>query len=72
MRKTLRAAHLIIMAFVSLVSVAHSQTTIAIKCGKLFDGKSDKLLENQLILVENNRIAAVGTGVQIPAIQIFS
>lgn len=67
MRKTLLAVSLIILAFVSLVSVAHSQTTIAIKCGKLFDGKSDKLLENQIIIVENNRITAVGASVQIPA-----
>ncbi len=66
MRKTLLAVSL---TFLAVVSVAYSQTgeTIAIKCGRLFDGKSNMLLENQIILVENNRIAAVGTGVQIPA-----
>lgn len=68
MRKTLLAVSLIILAFISLVSVARAQTgeTIAIKCGKLFDSKSDKFLENQIIIVEDNRIAAVGASVQIP------
>ena len=74
MRRTLFAGCLIILALVLLVSVAQSQTgeIIAIKCGKLFDGKGDKLLENQIIIVENNRITAAGASVQIPAIQIFS
>ncbi len=69
MRKTLLAASMIILSFISLVFVAHSQTseTIAIKCGKLFDGKSDKLRENQVIVIQDNRITAVGASVQVPS-----
>jgi len=66
MRKSLLALSLAILA---LAAVVHSQSgeILAIKCGKLFDGKSDKLLDNQIIIVENNRIVAVGANVEIPA-----
>ncbi|MGH7450536.1 MAG: amidohydrolase family protein [bacterium] len=47
--------------------LAQTPETIAIKCGKLFDGKNDKLLDNQTIIVQGNRITAVGTNVPIPA-----
>ncbi len=47
--------------------LAQSTEIIAIKCGKLFDGKNDKLLDNQTIIVEGNRITAVGANVAIPA-----
>jgi len=59
----------IIFIFCILASALFAQPaeTIAIKCGKLIDGKSDKILENQTILIQNNRITAVGATVQIPA-----
>lgn len=47
--------------------LAQPTETIAIKCGKLIDGKSDRALDNQTLLVQNNRITAVGATVQIPA-----
>jgi imidazolonepropionase-like amidohydrolase len=52
-----------------LASALFAQPTeiIAIKCGKLIDGKSDRALDNQTILIQNNRITAVGATVQIPA-----
>ncbi len=46
---------------------AQPAETLAIKCGKLIDGKSDRALDNQTILIQNNRITAVGATVQIPA-----
>lgn len=53
-----------------LIVVVLSGTTAAqvtaIKCGKLIDGKSDKPLENSVILVEGNIIKQVGKDVQIP------
>ena len=39
----------------------------AIKCGLLIDGRSDKPVENAVILVEGNRIKEVGRSVAIPA-----
>ncbi len=44
-----------------------SQQITAIKCGRLIDGKSDKPIENAVILVEGNKIKSVGRGVAIPA-----
>ena len=49
-----------------LVSYTLSSQTVAIKCGKLIDGKSDKPLENVIILVEGNRIKEVGRNVEVP------
>ncbi len=46
---------------------AQPAETIAIKCGKLFDGKTDRLLDNQTIIVQGNRITAVGGNISIPA-----
>lgn len=49
------------------VQLGLAQTsTIAIKCGKLIDGKSDTPMENAVILVEGNKIKGVGKDVKIP------
>ncbi len=42
---------------------------LAIRAGRLFDGKSDRLLANQVVLIERDRIAEVGPSdsVRIPA-----
>ncbi|MBI4549072.1 MAG: amidohydrolase family protein [Ignavibacteriae bacterium] len=39
----------------------------ALKCGKLIDGKSDKVYENVAILINGNEIKDVGTNIPIPA-----
>ena len=39
---------------------------VAIKCGKLIDGKTDHVQEHAIILIGNNSIVSVGTSVQIP------
>jgi len=59
----------IIFIFCILASALFAQPaeTIAIKCGKLIDGKNDRALDNQTILIQNNRITAVGATVAIPA-----
>jgi hypothetical protein len=48
---------------------AKSQTTVVIHAGQLFDGKSDRLASKQVIVVQGERIAAVGSegSVNIPA-----
>jgi imidazolonepropionase-like amidohydrolase len=40
---------------------------VAIRAGKLFDARSGKLLDNQVILIRGDRIAEVGGSVEIPA-----
>ena len=48
---------------------AESQKTVVVHAGQLFDGNSDRLLSNQVIVVQGNRIAEVGQAgsVKIPA-----
>lgn len=40
---------------------------IAIRCGRLVDGKADAPVQNAVVLVEGDRITAVGPGLAIPS-----
>lgn len=60
--------------FVLATALAAAQTAppehwIVVKAGHLFDGKSDKLLANQLVIIHGDRITEVGPAqrVKIPA-----
>ena len=61
----------IILVLILTISCSFSQQIssklIAIKCGKLIDGKSDKVTEHVVILVEDNRIKQVGQNIAIPS-----
>ena len=57
---------LITLVAATVSTCALSQQLTAIKCGKLIDGKSDKPIENAVILVEGNKIKNVGNDIQIP------
>src|SRR5436190_23012852 len=48
---------------------AQGQKTVVIHSGQLFDGKSDRLLSNQVIVIRGDRIAEVGPAgtITIPA-----
>src|SRR6201981_151589 len=48
---------------------ADGQKTIVIHAGQMFDGKSDRLSSNQVIVIQGDRIAEVGPAgsVRIPA-----
>src|SRR5712692_4808857 len=48
---------------------AQPQKAVAIHAGQLFDGKSDRLVSNQVIVIQGDRIAEVGPAgsVKIPA-----
>src|SRR5262245_25229271 len=46
--------------------LAPSGQVVAIRAGKLFDVKSGNLLNNQVILIRGDRVADVGSAVQIP------
>jgi predicted amidohydrolase YtcJ len=48
---------------------AEDQRTVIIHAGQLFDGKSDRLVSNQVIVIQGDRIAEVGPAgsVRIPA-----
>ena len=51
------------------VAFAQTSAVVAIRAGRLFDSKSGKIAENQIILITGEKIAAVGPAenVQIPA-----
>ena len=48
---------------------AQNQKMVVIHAGQLFDGKSDQLVSNQIIVIQGERIAEVGPAgtVKIPA-----
>lgn len=51
------------------LACAQNGQPVAIRAGRLFDSKSGKILENQVVLVEDEKIAAVGPAdqIQIPS-----
>ncbi len=44
-----------------------SEQTVAIRAQRLIDGTGDKVLEDAVVLVEGEKISAVGSGLTIPA-----
>jgi hypothetical protein len=52
---------------VSITAHAQTMTLTAIKCGRLFDGKTLSLQENVVMLVEGNKIRALGKSIAVPA-----
>src|SRR5215469_5441546 len=48
---------------------AQGQRSVVIRAGQLFDGKSDRLLSNQVIVIQGDRIAEVGSAgsITVPA-----
>jgi imidazolonepropionase-like amidohydrolase len=58
---------LLLTAVLVATATAQTVTLTAIKCGRLFDGKTLALQENVVVLVEGNKIRAVGKSVAIPA-----
>jgi len=59
---------LLVFLFTADASLAEpSETVVALKAARLFDGKSKTLLTNGVILVEGGKIRDVGGNIQIPA-----
>src|SRR5580692_5504469 len=60
--KCLRWIAMSLLALSAIVCPAQGQTdkVIAIRAGHLFDSKSGKLLDNQIVLVKDDKITAVG------------
>ena len=58
-----------ISAFASPIYAQQNSRSVAIRAGRLFDSKSGKVLENQIILIDGEKISAVGPAnqVQVPA-----
>src|SRR6201993_4767619 len=63
------ALSLLALSAISCPAQGQSDKVIAIRAGHLFDSKSGKMLDNQIVLVKEDKITAVGTpgAVQVPA-----
>jgi imidazolonepropionase-like amidohydrolase len=68
MRKIICSVLLAVL-FLSLVSTSNAQTVsvTVIKAGRLIDTENGRVLTNQMILIENERIKSVGANLTIPA-----
>lgn len=60
---------IVLSGAITPVVQAQNPQPVAIRAGRLFDSKSGKMLENQVILTDGERISAVGSAdrVQVPA-----
>jgi imidazolonepropionase-like amidohydrolase len=64
---TRRCFVLVVMLFVVSAALAQAPKRIAIRAGKLIDGKSDQPIANALIVVEGDKIVSVTPGGTPPA-----
>ncbi|MBI3468612.1 MAG: amidohydrolase family protein [Planctomycetes bacterium] len=46
---------------------AATPSVVVLKTARLFDGKSDKLIKNGIVIIEGDRITAVGASLALPA-----
>jgi imidazolonepropionase-like amidohydrolase len=67
-RQSLIGSALLAFAFGGSSVAAENPRTVVIHAAQLFDGKSDRLLSNQVIVIQGDRIAEVGPaeGIKIP------
>jgi imidazolonepropionase-like amidohydrolase len=63
----MRWNHRIAIALLAAVAplCAQAPRTIAIRAGRLFDPRSDRLLTNQVVLIQGERVAAVGPAASV-------
>jgi imidazolonepropionase-like amidohydrolase len=62
---TLRTAALVVLSVGALPLHAQNSQIIAIRAGRLFDSKTGKVAENQTILLDGEKISAVGPADQV-------
>jgi imidazolonepropionase-like amidohydrolase len=51
---------IVILLGMAIVSWAQAPSQVAVRAGRLFDGKSDRLLTNQVVLIRGDRIVDAG------------
>jgi len=64
--RRIKSISFVAAAWILLVACTSAAETIAIKAGRLIDGKSDKVHTNVTIVVDDTRITAVGPDVDVP------
>lgn len=71
-RQTAIASALIVLATITALRAQireprASSRTVAIRCGRLIDGKGDAPINNAVVLIEGNQIKSVGENIAVPA-----
>src|SRR5271170_1410017 len=68
-RQSATGCALLVLGFSGSCLAAEGQKAVVLHAGQLFDGKSDRLSSNQVIVIQGDRIADVGPAgsVKIPA-----
>jgi imidazolonepropionase-like amidohydrolase len=56
----------VVTAFLLALSARAADEVIALKAARLFDGKSNALVQNAVVIVEGGKIVDVGSNPQIP------
>lgn len=67
MKTCLSALAFVFLSSACAQTVAAQTGHTAIRAARLIDGKSEAMVNNAVILIENDKITAVGSGLQIPA-----
>ena len=66
MRKLPLLSFLLLLTLIHLRAQTKAPSITVIKAGRLIDTQNGKVLENQMILIENDTIKAVGSNITIP------
>ena len=65
MKNLIRA--LVVLSAVAAAAQQQPSKTIVLKAARLFDGTSDTVVANAVVVIEGNRIASVGSNAAVPA-----
>src|SRR6476619_157295 len=63
----MKVTRCIVAAFFLAVSARGADEVIAVKAARMFDGKSNSLVQNGVVLVEGDKIADAGSNLPIPS-----
>ena len=63
----MKVTHCVIAAFLLAVSARGADEVIALKAARIFDGKSNALLQDGVVVVEGDKIVAAGINLPIPS-----
>ena len=58
---------MLVAALLCLLAAHASAEPIALKCGRLFDGRALRLQQNAVVVIDDKKIRAAGPSVAIPA-----
>ena len=63
----MKVTRCVVAAFLLAMSARGADEVIALKAARIFDGKSDAVLQNGMVLVEGDKIVDVGSNLPVPS-----